>query len=150
MTATRKPSKGGLPNALFVHAAVEDLPSELDGLASEVFVHFPWGSLLRGVATGEDWFIRSLARICVRGAQVTIVLGIDETRDRSELERLGIPLLSDDYLRHALHARHEAAGFAIAELRTDTQLRPNITTSWARRLSGSRSRKMIYIVLEAR
>ena len=42
----RKPSKGGLPNVLFLQAAVEDLPSELDGVADEVHVHFPWGSLL--------------------------------------------------------------------------------------------------------
>jgi 16S rRNA (adenine(1408)-N(1))-methyltransferase len=30
MKATRKPSKGGLPNALFVQAAVEELPGELN------------------------------------------------------------------------------------------------------------------------
>ena len=38
---------------LFIQAAVEDLPPELDGVADEVHVHFPWGSLLRAVATGE-------------------------------------------------------------------------------------------------
>jgi 16S rRNA (adenine(1408)-N(1))-methyltransferase len=28
----RKPEKGGAPNVLFIHASVEDLPRELDGL----------------------------------------------------------------------------------------------------------------------
>ena len=42
----RKPA---LSNALYVHATVEELPSELDGVANEVHVHLPWGSLLREV-----------------------------------------------------------------------------------------------------
>jgi 16S rRNA (adenine(1408)-N(1))-methyltransferase len=36
-----------------VQAAVEDLPEDLADVADEVHVHFPWGSLLRGVATGD-------------------------------------------------------------------------------------------------
>src|SRR5262245_25665122 len=40
----RKPAKGGLPNVLFIQASVEDLPSELDGAADEIHIHFPWGS----------------------------------------------------------------------------------------------------------
>src|SRR5215470_13310288 len=37
----RKTAKGGLPNVLFVQATVEELPSELDGVADEVHIHFP-------------------------------------------------------------------------------------------------------------
>lgn len=36
-----KPNRGGLPNALFVAAAVEALPAELDGVADLVTAHFP-------------------------------------------------------------------------------------------------------------
>ncbi|HKS08585.1 MAG TPA: methyltransferase domain-containing protein [Pyrinomonadaceae bacterium] len=36
----RKPAKGGAPNALFIQAAVEDLPAELNGVADELHVHF--------------------------------------------------------------------------------------------------------------
>src|ERR1043166_1451856 len=50
---TRKPAKGGAPNVLFIQSAIEDLPEELNGVANEVHVHFPWGSLLRAVATGD-------------------------------------------------------------------------------------------------
>jgi 16S rRNA (adenine(1408)-N(1))-methyltransferase len=39
--AAAKPSRGGLPNALFVVAAVEALPPELTGLAYLVTCHFP-------------------------------------------------------------------------------------------------------------
>ncbi len=50
----RKPQKGGLRNVMFVQAAVEDLPSELDGVADELHIHFPWGSLLGAVASGDQ------------------------------------------------------------------------------------------------
>jgi 16S rRNA (adenine(1408)-N(1))-methyltransferase len=36
-----KPGRGGLPNALFVVAAVEALPVELAGVADLVTAHFP-------------------------------------------------------------------------------------------------------------
>ena len=56
-TASRRaaatPRRGGLPNALFVVAAIGALPRELDGLADVVTVHFPWGSLLRGLLGAE-------------------------------------------------------------------------------------------------
>src|SRR4026207_1751541 len=47
--APRPRARGGRPNLLFVAAAAESLPPELLGLADEVRILFPWGSLLRGV-----------------------------------------------------------------------------------------------------
>ena len=60
----RKPAKGGAPNVLFIQSAIEDLPDELNGVANEVHVHFPWGSLLRAVATGDVALLQNLRRIC--------------------------------------------------------------------------------------
>ncbi len=77
MKATRKPSKGGLPNALFVQAAIEDLPDELDGIADEIHIHFPWGSLLKAVATGDEAVLASLRRISAPECMLEIVIGID-------------------------------------------------------------------------
>ncbi len=98
--ATRKPSKGGLPNALFVQAAIEDLPDELNGAADEIHIHFPWGSLLRSVAAGDEDVLRSLRRICAPECLLEIVIGMDEERDRSEIERLGLPQLSPEHLKN--------------------------------------------------
>jgi len=60
----RKPAKGGTPNVLFIQSAVEDLPPELDAVADEVHIHFPWGSLLKAVATGDVGVLENLRRIC--------------------------------------------------------------------------------------
>ena len=41
----KKPSRGGLKNALFVLASAFDLPSELNNFVNQVFINFPWGRL---------------------------------------------------------------------------------------------------------
>ena len=99
MRATRKPTKGGLSNVLFVQAAVEDLPEELDGAADEIHVHFPWGSLLRAVPIGDEVVLAALRRIAAPGCLLEIIIGIDPNRDKTEIERLGVPELTPVFLR---------------------------------------------------
>jgi 16S rRNA (adenine(1408)-N(1))-methyltransferase len=146
----RKPAKGGLPNVLFVQAAVEDLPPELDGVADEVHVHFPWGSLLRAVAAGDDVVLRHIRRICAPGAWLEIVIGVDPERDRAELERLGLPPLSADFLRATLVPRYEAAGFEVKEhgLIPASEW-PELRTTWAQRLKGGAGRSLCYLIARA-
>jgi 16S rRNA (adenine(1408)-N(1))-methyltransferase len=150
MKATRKPAKGGLPNVLFVQAAVESLPDELNGVADEVHIHFPWGSLLRAVLTGDESIIENLRRICAPECLVEIVTGIDEERDKSEIERLGIPTLTAEYLENILIPKYRAAGFEILE----NGILPaaewsKLETSWARKLQTDSHRKVIYLILQA-
>jgi SAM-dependent methyltransferase len=111
----RKRAKGGAPNVLFLHASVEDLPSELDGVADEVHVHFPWGSLLRALAGGEDRVLKNLRRICAPGAWLEIVISLDSRRDRSEITRLGLDPVLAGAMTPSLTAGYRAAGFEIIE-----------------------------------
>jgi len=111
----RKPAKGGASNVLFVQAAIEDLPSELDGVADELHVHFPWGSLLRAVATGDVALLRNLRRICSTGGLLEVVIGLDPERDQSEMERLGLTSLALDFIDRELIPNYAAAGFEAIE-----------------------------------
>lgn len=146
----RKPAKGGLPNALFVQAAVEDLPAELDGVADEVHVHFPWGSLLRAMAVGDERVLQNLRRICSPGALLEVILGLDPVRDRTEVERLGLEPLSAAYIDSTLAPRYREAGFEVVErgvLPEEDWLR--LQTSWAKRLRGGAGRTVFFIVAQA-
>ncbi len=150
MKATRKPAKGGLPNALFVQASIEDLPEELDGAADEIHIHFPWGSLLRSVAAGDENVLGSLRRICAPGCLLEIVIGIDEERDQSEIERLGLPQLSPEYLKNVLIPKYTAAGFALSDSGiVNSSEWPDLDTSWAKKLKGGQNRRITYLILEA-
>lgn len=146
----RKKSKGGLPNVLFIQAAIEDLPYELEGVANEVHVHFPWGSLLSVVATGDKTILRNLRRVCAPECLLEIVIALDPERDRSEIERLGLNTLSIDYVDRELAPRYQAVGFEIFERGVLPQSEwNNLQTSWAKRLRGNEGRTLIYFLARA-
>jgi 16S rRNA (adenine(1408)-N(1))-methyltransferase len=145
----RKPAKGGTPNALFIRAAVEDLPSELDGVADEVHAHFPWGSLLRALALGDEPVLRDLRRVCASGAWLEVVIALDPERDRAEIERLDLSPLSLEFLETALIPRYRAAGFEVVEYGSLPPSEwPHLQTSWAKRLSGA-ARPLTYLIARA-
>jgi 16S rRNA (adenine(1408)-N(1))-methyltransferase len=146
----RKPAKGGLPNVLFVQSAVENLPAELDGVADEIHIHFPWGSLLRAVVAGEPEILRNLRRICAPRCLLEIVIGLDPERDRAEIERLDLPVLSNEYLETVLMDRYHTAGFDVLEKGALSQTDwSHLQTSWARRLQGNADRAVIYLIARA-
>ena len=146
----RKPAKGGVPNVLFLQAAVEDLPAELNGVADEVHVHFPWGSLLRAVALGDREILSNLRRICVLGALLEIVIGLDSERDSSEINRLELQPLSLEHIDSVLAPRYRSAGFEVTERgRIAATEWPALHTSWAKRLKGNESRELVYIIARA-
>ena len=144
----RKPAKGGLTNVLFVQAAVEELPSELDGVADEVHVHFPWGALLRAVALGEPAVLRSLRRICASGALLEVVMGLEPERDRALIERLGLPPISLEYIDLELVPKYLEAGFEILERGVlPASEWGQLQTSWAKRLRGGGSRRPVFYII---
>lgn len=148
--ATRKTTKGGAPNALFVQAAVEDLPEEFDAVADEVHIHFPWGSLLKAVATGDADVLCALRRICASDALLEIIIGIDPVRDRTEIDRLGLPVLDGDYIRETLIPKFVSAGFNLIESGTMNSAEwSKLETSWARKLQGGDGRKVTSLVFQA-
>ena len=147
---TRKPSKGGLPNVMFVQAAVEDLPAELDAAADEIHIHFPWGSLLSAVTTADEKVIASLRRVAAPGCLLEIVIGVDPERDKAEIERLDIPDLTPIFLHSYLIPTYSNAGFTLLE---QEKLNPaewsRLDTSWARKLQGNVGRNVTYLVFRA-
>lgn len=146
----RKPAKGGAPNALFIQAAVEDLPAELDGVADELHVHFSWGSLLRAVAAGDVAVLKNLRRICAPGALLEVVLGLDPARDQTEIERLGLTPLTLEFIDQQLTSRYLAAGFEVTERGIIAASEwPEFNTSWAKRLHHNDQRPITYLICRA-
>lgn len=146
----RKPAKGGLPNVLFLQAATEDLPAALDGVADEIHIHFPWGSLLGAVATGDRAVLSNLRRVCREEALLEIIVGLDSERDRSELERLQTPEFNVAHIDSVLATRYRDAGFEIRERGEGLPLdSPQLHSSWARRLGSSSNRRLTYLIAQA-
>ena len=146
----RKPGKGGLPNVLFLQASVEDLPQELDGVADEIHVHFPWGSLLGGVVRGDETLLKSIRRLCAKGALLEVVIGLDPERDRAEMARLGISEFTHPNVKSSLSESYLQSGFEITEVgeRWPSDW-PHLNTTWAKRLANNPNRPLTYLIAQA-
>jgi 16S rRNA (adenine(1408)-N(1))-methyltransferase len=134
-TAARKAStkKSALPNALFVVASAEALPRELDGLADDVRIHFPWGSLLRGLLRSEPWLLAGIARICAPNAIVTALISVT-AYDVGAAARMP----RDPW---SLAPTYERAGLPLREIRSATAEEVGASrSSWAKRLHAGSSR----------
>jgi 16S rRNA (adenine(1408)-N(1))-methyltransferase len=125
----RKPARGGVPNALFVHATVEALPAELAGLAARVTILLPWGSLLRAVLEPDVAILAGIRALCRPGATLMAVVGepVDE----------------------AIVSRYREAGFAAAIAPLDAGEVRELRTTWAARLAFGRARRFTQITATA-
>jgi 16S rRNA (adenine(1408)-N(1))-methyltransferase len=127
--------KGGLPNALFVVAAAESLPQELNGVADELTVQFPWGSLLRGLLCGDAAVLSGLAHVTCPGAAIMLLVSVAE-RDRGA----GLPAL-DASTFGTLAPAYAANGLCLAECRPATRCELEASHStWAKRLRAGSER----------
>jgi 16S rRNA (adenine(1408)-N(1))-methyltransferase len=103
--AAARPGRGGLPNALFVVAAVEALPSALAGVADLVTVHLPWGSLLRGLLGADPAVMTGLTGSMRPGATLAMLLS-STARDRgagvAPIQEASLPAVTEAYRRYGL------------------------------------------------
>jgi 16S rRNA (adenine(1408)-N(1))-methyltransferase len=141
--AAARPSRGGLPNALFVVAAVEALPTELDGVADLVTVHFPWGSLLRGLLGADPATMSSLTRVLRPGATLQLLVSSTD-RDRGA----GVAPIQPAAL-HAVAGSYATWGLTVTEARPATSADVAAAhSSWGKRL-GAATRRPAWL-LQAR
>ena len=144
--AARNPNKGGLPNAVFVAAGVETLPSELAGLADLVTVRFPWGSLLRGALGLDDRAAIAIARLVSALGALEMTVSITD-RDAVGDGRPTGPFGESDIER--IRKTYADLGFRLCDVRSlnRADLRA-IDSSWARRLRVDRDRVAWVLRLE--
>jgi 16S rRNA (adenine(1408)-N(1))-methyltransferase len=136
LRAARPVRKGGLPNALFVVAAAERPPEELIGIAAEVTILMPWGSLLRGALALDDACAAAtgIAALVAPGGGVRTLLSIDP-RDQLSLPGLDGSSAGDLAARWLDHGLTMTA-FAPA----DVAMVAAAGSSWARRLRAGHER----------
>ena len=70
----REHSQAKLQNLLFIIASAQDLPPELDGLASHITINFPWGSLLVSLLAADPKLMHGLKSVSRPGASLHLRL----------------------------------------------------------------------------
>jgi 16S rRNA (adenine(1408)-N(1))-methyltransferase len=139
--SSRRASRGrtALPNALFAVAAAERPPQALHGLAGSLTIHFPWGSLLRGVLGEDDAVLAGVARLMAPGATGGVLLSV--------VPRDGMPPVPS---RASLARAYERQGLELVEMRAATPDEVAASgSSWAKRLRAGRERPVTLLRLRA-
>jgi 16S rRNA (adenine(1408)-N(1))-methyltransferase len=137
--AGRKPDRGGLTNVLYVVASIEQTPPELDGIASELCVNLPWGSLMRGLILGDEVVLEGLASLAAHGCRLRAIVNTRIFDEPVPIDARDLPEPTPDYVRQSLTAPYARAGWRIDEARLfDADEVAGLGTTWAKRLSHRR------------
>jgi 16S rRNA (adenine(1408)-N(1))-methyltransferase len=144
--AGRKPARGGITNAIFVVAAVERLPRELEALAKRVRINFPWGSLLRALLAPEPPVLRAIAGLLEPDGVAGVVLSYDPGHDTGAFAGDPLPALDQARIETELIPAYKGAGLPISSWRRLTQDEAlAVPSSWGRRLLHARPREVFLI-----
>jgi 16S rRNA (adenine(1408)-N(1))-methyltransferase len=131
--AARSPNKGGVPNAMFVVGSVGSLPDELDAVADEVRVTFPWGSLLLGVLGVDATVLGGIARVAKVGCEIRALVSV------TERDGLGLSARVDPSV-------YDAHGLRLIESRPARESEMAATnSSWAKRLRAGVARPVTLV-----
>jgi 16S rRNA (adenine(1408)-N(1))-methyltransferase len=138
-TAARKPAKGGRPNLLFVHAAIEALPVELERTADDVYVQLPWGALLEGIVLARDDVLRGIAALCRPGARVVVTLNGEIWVASTPARYEPVPVPTPEYVAEVVAPAFARVGVDLGGARYSTaEETKQLPTTWARRLGHGR------------
>jgi len=139
--AGRKASRGGITNVRFIRAAVERLPAALDGLADEITVLYPWGSLLKAVIRPHPELIGCIARLGKPGALLRVRINASAMSDGAIGAGLDTHMPTDGEMIARLLPAYAGAGIRIIARRADDP--DEVQTSWGRRLHHGDARPVI-------
>lgn len=145
----KKTAKGGLNNALYVLASIENLPDELNGLANQVFINFPWGALLEKVVLVDKNAWENIARICQNTAIIDLLLGYNKDYDLQGLDKTNFPEFNEAYIKHEMLPQLKSLGFTKIELRKVSKEEiKDYPSSWGKKLAYGKEREFFFLRLQ--
>lgn len=145
----RKPERGGLGNVLYVIAPAENLPSGLESIVNTIWIVLPWGSLLQGLILAKKALLENMVRISCRKGVLKIFVSYDIKYEPVEMERLGLPELSIEYIDQTLAPLYASRKITITERRLlNNEEMKKISSTWAKYLAYGRRRKAFFIAGE--
>lgn len=143
--AAQPERKGGLSNLLYVVAQAQNLPCELEGLVNEVTVLFPWGSLLKAVARGDEEFLAGLAQVMTHRASLRVVFSLEDSIEKKVMDSLGLASINKESL-DALCAAYARVGFTMKWRYISQDELKKFPSRWAKRLAYGRPRPVVELL----
>lgn len=136
----RKINREKLKNVEFVEGSVENLPENLNNTADEVYINFPWGSLLAAIAKPNKKLIQKIIELLKPKGELKIVLGYSEDAEPSETQRLELEKLDESKI---IQAFEELGTSLISSHRVEKSEMHKIESSWGKKLTFGQDRKIL-------
>ena len=126
-----------LPNALFIIASAQALPSELNGLASRVSINFPWGSLLESLLNNDADLIDGLSAISSPQVSLEIYLNGEALRTAGWTLEAGIKQIEGNLNASGWISKSRAC--------LDANALRSFSSTWAKRLAFGRDPRAVHL-----
>ncbi|MBI5669488.1 MAG: hypothetical protein HZC41_15910 [Chloroflexi bacterium] len=124
-------------NSLFVISNARTLPPELCGLAAQVTINFPWGSLLDGLLTDDPALLSSLEAITCPNASLEVRFNGGALAEAGWSLAAGGERVWEVLAANGFHMRPPIT-LTARELRS-------LPTTWAKRLAYGRDPRAVYL-----
>lgn len=147
-TFSKKANRKRLENVLFCVGSIENVPHELKGVADELVIILPWGSLLQEIVVPKVETIEKVVELLQPNGEIIIILGYSLDSEPSETERLNLPEIDKKYIEKNMLPVFEQAQLKLHSLQeTQKNELKKIGTTWGNKLSFGTDRKIFRLEL---
>jgi 16S rRNA (adenine(1408)-N(1))-methyltransferase len=144
-----KANRKRLDNVIFVIASVELLPEDLHGIADQIFIILPWGSLLEKVVKPTSDFLNSLKILLKSQGEIALVFGYSTQLEPSETDRLGLKELNQVKIEQEIVPLYSLYGFTCDRVvRVTSEFLANLGTSWSKNIVSTVERPLFMMILK--
>jgi len=135
-----------LKNLIFVISAIQDIDEDLFNIADEIYINFPWGSLLEGVVKGDSELLKNIYSLAKAGRNIHLTFTYSSIYEVGEIERRDLPALSLEYIDTILRDKFMTSGINVIDYGylEESKLK-SFGTLWSKRIYLSKDRQVYHI-----
>ena len=151
LKSTKKSSRGGTSNLIFINSSFEDIPKPLYGIADFIYILFPWGKLLEDVASCSQIFLQNISHLSSAICDLEICFAYDEKFEENYISARNLPKINKDKYSENFTNGLKTFGFETNKFEIKEISSKNgdvMKTSWGKKITSERERTLWKISAE--
>lgn len=139
-TYSKKANKNKVENCIFIIGSIEIPIPELYKSADEISIIFPWGTLLKAIATRETHLLKNIRDMLKDHGKLVIIFGYEKDFEPTEYERLALTEVNPEEIRSELSKFFSNSNVTLDLINTKEM--KEIESTWGKKLSFNPYRKI--------
>ncbi|MBI2414390.1 methyltransferase domain-containing protein [candidate division WWE3 bacterium] len=145
---SKKINKFRLRNTLLILGSIEIFPIELENMFDKIYVHFPWGSLLGGIANAQIDLLKNLVLGLETNGILQIIFGYSSEAEPTQTDRLSLDSIDAKRIKEVIVPAFNKLGLELEKVeKIEKEELSEIETTWGKKLAFGQDRKMFSITL---